>query len=143
MRMQAAATPVAPPRNWGPLLHKSLVYCTLVICSLVVMMPFFWMITTSLKASGTEFTFPIEWLPNPPRWRNYRDGWTVMPFNLWAFNSTRITLLGHSRLYFLQCHRRLWLWTNTLPGSRCALLAGLGNHDASLSLCHCAPVPAL
>ncbi len=94
MSMQAVTAAGAPPRNWGPLLHKVFVYCTLITCSVVVMLPFFWMITTSLKASGTEFTFPIEWLPNPPRWRNYWDGWTVMPFNLWAFNSTRITALA-------------------------------------------------
>ncbi len=91
MSLQAATASGAPPRNWGPVLHKVFVYCTLGVCSLVIMMPFFWMITTSLKAPGTEFTFPIEWLPDPPRWRNYRDGWTVMPFNRWAFNSTRIT----------------------------------------------------
>ncbi len=94
MSLQAATASGAPPRNWGLVLHKVFVYCTLVACSLVVMMPFFWMITTSLKAPGTEFTFPIEWLPDPPRWRNYRDGWTVMPFNQWAFNSTRITALA-------------------------------------------------
>lgn len=92
--MQVATASGIASRSWGALLHKVFVYGTLVTCSLVVMMPFFWMITTSLKASGTEFTFPIEWLPNPPRWRNYPDGWTVMPFNLWAFNSTRITVLA-------------------------------------------------
>ena len=90
----AAAHPAAPERNWGAILHKVFVYTCLVVGTVVIMIPFFWMITTSLKKSGTEFTFPIEWLPNPPRWKNYVDGWTVLPFNRWALNSVRISALA-------------------------------------------------
>ena len=90
----AAAPPVVPERNWGSILHKVFVYTCLVVGTVVIMIPFFWMITTSLKKSGTEFTFPIEWLPNPPRWKNYVDGWTVLPFNRWAVNSVRISALA-------------------------------------------------
>ena len=90
----AAAHQVVPERNWGALLHKVFVYTCLVVGTVAIMIPFFWMITTSLKKSGTEFTFPIEWLPNPPRWKNYADGWTVLPFNRWAVNSVRITGLA-------------------------------------------------
>lgn len=90
----AAAHPTVPERNWGPILHKVFVYTCLVVGTVVIMIPFFWMITTSLKKSGTEFTFPIEWLPNPPRWKNYVDGWTVLPFNRWAVNSVRISALA-------------------------------------------------
>ena len=59
--------------RWGHALHLATVYVLLALGSLVIMLPFFWMITTSLKRPGTEFTFPIEWLPNPPRWENYRE----------------------------------------------------------------------
>ena len=90
----AAAHPAVPERNWGSILHKVFVYTCLVVGTVVIMIPFFWMITTSLKKSGTEFTFPIEWLPNPPRWKNYVDGWTVLPFNRWALNSVRISALA-------------------------------------------------
>ena len=90
----AAARHAVPERNWGPILHKVFVYTCLLIGTVVIMIPFFWMITTSLKKSGTEFTFPIEWLPNPPRWKNYVDGWTVLPFNRWAVNSVRISALA-------------------------------------------------
>ncbi|MCE2467338.1 MAG: carbohydrate ABC transporter permease [Caldilineaceae bacterium] len=90
----AAAHPAVPERNWGSSLHKVFIYTCLVVGTVVIMIPFFWMITTSLKKSGTEFTFPIEWLPNPPRWKNYVDGWTVLPFNRWALNSVRISALA-------------------------------------------------
>ena len=94
----SARTDLAPDRRnywqrirWGHALHLATVYVLLALGSLVIMLPFFWMITTSLKRPGTEFTFPIEWLPNPPRWENYREGWTVMPFTRWLGNSAFIT----------------------------------------------------
>lgn len=77
--------------RWGHALRIATVYVLLALGSLVIMLPFFWMITTSLKRPGTEFAFPIEWWPNPPRWENYREGWTVMPFTRWLGNSTLIT----------------------------------------------------
>ena len=72
----------------------TIVYLLLILGSLLIMLPFFWMITTSLKQPGTEFTFPIEWLPNPPRLKNYVEGWTVMPFTRWFFNSTFISAVS-------------------------------------------------
>lgn len=71
---------------------KLVVYILLILGSLLVMLPFFWMISTSLKRPGTEFTFPIEWIPRPPHWSNYPTGWTVLPFSQWAVNTVLITL---------------------------------------------------
>ena len=62
------------------------------------MLPFFWMISTSLKRPGTEFAFPIEWIPNPPYWRNYPDAWTLLPFSTWFINTviiTSVSIIGH------------------------------------------------
>ncbi len=91
------ALPISTARgHWAlqAILHKTLVYVLLAMGSILVMLPFFWMITTSLKQPGTEFTFPIEWLPNPPRWQNYVEGWTVLPFTRWLFNSLFVTLIA-------------------------------------------------
>lgn len=79
-------------------LLKIVVYLLLIIGAIFVMLPFFWMISTSLKKPGSEFTFPIEWIPAPPRWKNYSEGWTILPFNLWALNTiiiTGLSIVGH------------------------------------------------
>jgi len=63
-----------------------------------VTLPFFWMIVTSLKKPGTEFSFPIEWIPRSPRWQNYPEAWNVLPFNRWLLNTLAITsscIIGH------------------------------------------------
>ena len=80
------------------LLLKAVVYLLLLIGAFGIMLPFFWMISTSLKRPGTEFTFPIEWIPLPPRWGNYSRAWSILPFNLWLVNTVRITglsIVGH------------------------------------------------
>jgi ABC-type glycerol-3-phosphate transport system permease component len=77
---------------------KFVVYVLLILGSLFVMLPFFWMLSTSLKRPGTEFMFPIEWIPRPPRWGNYPLAWTRLPFNTWLVNTVIITLfsiIGH------------------------------------------------
>ena len=40
------------------MLLKVMVYILLIAGAICVMLPFFWMISTSLKKPGTEFTFP-------------------------------------------------------------------------------------
>jgi len=85
-------------RRRQDLILKTVVYLFLLIGAFGVMMPFFWMISTSLKRPGTEFTFPIEWIPVPPRFGNYWTAWSILPFNQWLFNTVRITglsILGH------------------------------------------------
>ena len=85
-------------RRRQDLLLKAAVYLLLLMGACGAMVPFFWMISTSLKKPGTEFTFPIEWLPVPPRFGNYRNAWTILPFNQWLINTIRITglsIVGH------------------------------------------------
>ncbi len=79
-------------------LTKLGVYFLLILGGIFVLLPFFWMISTSLKKPGTEFTFPIEWIPLVPRWENYTQAWTVLPFNQWLWNTITITglsIFGH------------------------------------------------
>ncbi len=64
----------------------------LVLGGLVVLMiPFGWMISTSLKTLQEAFAFPPTWIPNPIRWRNYPDSWNYMPFTLYLKNTVIIT----------------------------------------------------
>jgi len=77
---------------------RTITYILLTVGSILVLLPFFWMISTSLKRPGTEFSFPIEWIPNPPQWSNYPKAWTILPFNTWLLNTVIITfttIIGH------------------------------------------------
>jgi multiple sugar transport system permease protein len=58
-----------------------------------MLVPFFWMATTSLKRQTEIFLFPPKWLPNPIEWRNYADVFRKQPFHLYFYNSAYIAVL--------------------------------------------------
>jgi multiple sugar transport system permease protein len=55
--------------------------------SLVMLVPFAWMLSTSLKEPGDVFRYPPQWIPEPVRWENYQETVTVMPFGRFYLNS--------------------------------------------------------
>ena len=70
------------------LLSKLLITGSLIIISASVMIPFLWMISTSLKPSlDAVYVFPPEWIPKPPRFQNYIDAWNAAPFGTYLKNS--------------------------------------------------------
>ncbi len=55
-------------------------------------LPFAWMILSSLKAS-TE-VFSVTWIPESPRWGNYIDVFTLVPFARFLLNSAFVVILA-------------------------------------------------
>ncbi|WP_244852512.1 carbohydrate ABC transporter permease [Bacillus sp. J14TS2] len=66
----------------------------LVICgSLIMIFPFLWSISSSLKDISQIFIIPPEVIPNPFVWSNYPDSLQAMPFGRAYWNSFYITFL--------------------------------------------------
>jgi len=61
--------------------------------TVVMLMPFVWMLSASLKLDRDVFAFPIEWIPSHPRWQNYVDIWTKIPLALFIYNTTKLTVI--------------------------------------------------
>ncbi len=61
--------------------------------AIVIMVPFFWMISTSLKAQGNLYLYPPQWIPNPIQWSNFREVWDTVPFATFAKNTAVIVAL--------------------------------------------------
>ncbi len=55
-------------------------------------LPFFWLISTSLKQLDQIFTLPPIWIPDPIRWQNYPESLAYFPFLLQLSNTLTITL---------------------------------------------------
>ena len=72
-------------------LHRLMVYALLLGLSIVFLLPFFWMVSTSLKHEQDVFAYPPSFIPNSFRWENYVDGWTLLPFNTFLRNSVIVT----------------------------------------------------
>ena len=75
------------------LLHGSL-HITMVFLSVVALVPIAYMISTSLKATGKEYEWPVRWIPDPIVWRNYLDAHTIMTFNLYYRNTIAVAVLA-------------------------------------------------
>lgn len=82
MAMTRAARPV--------FLHGALTVTTLVL-----LLPVFWMISTSLKKIGDVFSLPVQWIPSDPQFVNYLHAWsnpvTQGSFTQYTMNSVIVT----------------------------------------------------
>jgi len=57
------------------------------LVALVILIPFFWMIITSLKSKGALLSIPVEWIPKEPSLNAYKKIFTLEGFSSSIFNS--------------------------------------------------------
>ncbi|MGO7540215.1 carbohydrate ABC transporter permease [Rhizobium ruizarguesonis] len=69
------------------------IYAIVIAVTLIMLMPFAWMLSASLKLSRDVFAFPIEWIPSEPQWHNYVDIWTKIPLALFIYNTSKLTII--------------------------------------------------
>jgi len=68
-------------------------YAVLVAGSVVMLVPLAWMLLTSLKSFDEVIASPPVWLPEQPRWGNYREALTTFDFSRYLLNSTFICVM--------------------------------------------------
>lgn len=54
-------------------------YLFLICGSVLMLLPFVWMLSTSLKLEGKVFEYPVRWIPDPIEWGNYTTVLTEAP----------------------------------------------------------------
>ncbi len=99
--LSSQAVPVAAPitthserhrrRQWRRRLFGHLL---LIVLGAVFTIPFFWLISTSLKPPEQLFKLPPEWIPNPFLWSNYLRATTFIPFFQYFGNTLYITIFN-------------------------------------------------
>jgi multiple sugar transport system permease protein len=73
--------------------EHALSHVVIIAGGILVMIPFFWMLSTSLKPEWEAFQIPPVWLPEEPLWRNYYDAvFTYFNFLQYGLNTLIITL---------------------------------------------------
>lgn len=70
---------------------KVIAYALLTAGGLVMLLPFAWLISSSLKGEAEIFVLPPQWIPDPARWGNYARVFTELPFFLYLRNTVLIT----------------------------------------------------
>lgn len=70
-------------------------YTLLTLAAAAALVPFLWMISTSLMTLGE--TLNKRWLPSTPQWGNYQEAWDTAKFSLYFMNSViiaAVTIVG-------------------------------------------------
>jgi multiple sugar transport system permease protein len=91
--MRPAAVAIRPHRRAAPTRARAVVQTVLltVLC-LVLLVPFVWMISSSLKHDNQVFTVPTQWIPREFVWSNYVDIWTQIPMLAYLRNSAFLAI---------------------------------------------------
>lgn len=99
-------TPAAPPPSAQPAARppatstptvrrvgRALTYAALVLASAGLLMPFFWMVMSSLKSPNDVFSVPLQWLPETYQWHNYADIWVKSDMVTWIRNTLVLSVV--------------------------------------------------
>jgi ABC-type glycerol-3-phosphate transport system permease component len=87
--------PMTPDRRWNSeRVWKIFVIIALCVIAFFMLLPFLWLISSSLKLEQRVFLFPPQWIPNPARWVNYVEALTKKPFFLYLRNTMIIVILN-------------------------------------------------
>lgn len=70
-----------------------LVYLLLFATVLAMLVPYIWMLSSSLKLNKDVFSFPMQWIPANPRWENFADIWTRIPLGRFIFNTAKLSII--------------------------------------------------
>ena len=72
---------------------KVVLYVVLVALAAFTLIPFVWMLSSSLKLDREVFAYPMRWIPETFHWENYSKIWTKVPM-LMYFKNTAIVAVS-------------------------------------------------
>jgi len=77
-------------------------YALAIVFAISMLVPFLWMISTSLKGTNQVFAMPPHWIPNPVHWENYGRIFESMNFGRYWLNTILVTI-GRVGGQFITC----------------------------------------
>lgn len=95
---QKVRRPLAPQRRWltkkriRSAIRSVLTHAALIPAAFLFLLPFLWMVSTSLKTDQQLYAYPPIWIPNPVNWMNYPNTVTYITFFLYMRNTLIIAV---------------------------------------------------
>ncbi|MEF3307437.1 carbohydrate ABC transporter permease [Paenibacillus sp. GYB004] len=86
-------------------IRKLLVTIVMLAFGIVFLLPFAWMISSSMKPETEVFQYPIRWIPETfQAVKNYTDVWAGQyPFYLYYWNSIKVTVITTATSVLVSC----------------------------------------
>lgn len=81
---------VMKKKKSSAVLRRVLLYIVLILIAVIMVVPFLWMLSTSLKTQYDAVKIPPVWIPDPPQWENYVKLFTEQPMLQFMLNTIKI-----------------------------------------------------
>lgn len=81
---------VMKKKKSSAVLRRVLLYIVLILIAVIMVVPFLWMLSTSLKTQYDAVKIPPVWIPDPPHWENYVKLFTEQPMFQFMLNTIKI-----------------------------------------------------
>ena len=88
----SASQPVPTYRKRRIIWSHIALYVGLALFGVLMLMPFAYMISTSLKSRNEVFTKPVQWIPSELLWSNFTDALDQYPMGHYFFNSLLVAV---------------------------------------------------
>ena len=83
--------------------NRIILIVLLTIVSLFMLVPFYWMVISSLKLNKDVFSIPMKWWPDKFQWENYALIWKKLPLFTFFFNTAKLTIITTVIQLFTSC----------------------------------------
>ena len=70
---------------------KIIAYVMAISIAISMILPFLWMVSTSLKDNNQIFMIPPQWIPKPVHWENYKKVFELLNFGRYYLNTIIVT----------------------------------------------------
>lgn len=81
---------VMKKKKSSAVLRRVLLYIVLILIAVIMVVPFLWMLSASLKTQYDAVKIPPVWIPDPPQWENYVKLFTEQPMFQFMLNTIKI-----------------------------------------------------
>lgn len=82
------------PKIYLKLFSRVVLYFLLLIIASVMLLPFLWMISVSLKPAGQVYEYPPKFIPSSFNFENYKTAWYRANFSLYFKNTVIFAVVG-------------------------------------------------
>lgn len=102
-----------------------LIYLILFVLVVIINYPFFWMVTTSLKARSEVFIIPPTLIPKTLMWSNYSEAWALADWSTYFVNTAIVAIIPTLGQMFFGA-LAAYAFTRPFKGSKLLFLMFLG-----------------
>jgi ABC-type spermidine/putrescine transport system permease subunit I len=106
-------------------------YAMLIAAAVVLVLPFVYMVSTSLKSRSLVLEFPPKLIPDHPTTANYTDAWGSQNFGRYFLNSTLVAIATTALTVLLAAMMAYGFARFDFPGRRALFAAVIGRAHAA------------